>query len=466
MIGDRVRQLFRRAPAPPAEPLTGPLRGELLGAEHLAERVRAMARAQRLQPPAPGPRAAPLLSRLIETRRILGDAHARLSARSADDAHIGPAGEWLLDNFHVVREHIREVRQSLPHGYYGELPELASGPLAGYPRVYELAITLISHSEGRIDLENVDRFVDAFQSVSTLTIGELWALPAMLRLGLIESVRRMALRTVQRLDETDAADAWAARIETASEAGDAAFGAILREFTREHPPLTPIFVSRFLQQIHLTAGKYPPLAALEQWIAEEGMSAEHAAALSTQRLALTQIVMAHSITSLRAISGMDWKQVVERHSALDAALREDPSGHYPRMTFATRDRYRHVVENIARRTKRSEADVARLAVELARTAAADPGRGAASAHVGYYLVDDGLEALERATGYRPAGREAVHRWMVRHADLVLGGGIITGTVIALAAVLWLAGPEARAAWLLVVLLTLIPATDIAVNALN
>jgi cyclic beta-1,2-glucan synthetase len=459
-------RLFRRGPAPPAEPLTGPLRGDLLGAEHLADRVRAMARGQRLEPAPRSYRAAPLLRRLVETRRILGDVHARLSARSADEAHVGPAGEWLLDNFHVVREHIREVRQSLPRGYYGELPELATGSLAGYPRVYELAITLISHSEGRVDLDNVNRFIDTFQGERTLTIGELWALPAMLRLGLIESVRRMALRTVQRLDETDAADAWAARIEAASEEGDTALGAVLRTFTREHPPLTPIFVSRFLQKIHLTAGQYPPLAGLEQWIAEEGMGAEHAAALSTQRLALTQIVMAHSITSLRAIAGMDWKLIIERHSALDAALREDPSGHYPRMTFATRDRYRHVVEKIARRTGGSEVEVAQAAVAMARAAAADPAGTEAMTHVGYYLIDDGLEALERATGYRPTGGEAVHRWMLRHGTLVLGGGIVAATAAALGAVLWLAGADARAAWPLVALVVLVPALDIAVNVVN
>jgi cyclic beta-1,2-glucan synthetase len=466
MMPRLLDRVLRRGPAPPPEPLTGPLRGELLGAEHLAERVRAMARGQRLQTVSRRRRAAPLLTRLMETRRILGDVHARLSARSADDAHIGPAGEWLLDNFHVVREHIRDVLQSLPRGYYDELPELASGPLAHYPRVYELAITLISHSEGRVDLDNVDRFIATFQEVRTLSIGELWALPAMLRLGLIESVRRMALRTVQRLDQTDAADAWAARVEAASEEGDAALSDVLREFSRDHPPLSAIFVSRFLHQIHLTAGRYPPLAALEQWIAEEGMSAEHAAALSTQRLALTQIVMAHSIMSLRAIAGMDWKGVVERHSALDAALREDPSGHYPHMTFATRDRYRHVVEKIARRTGDSEVEVARRAVALARAAAADPTLPDVASHVGYYLIDDGVDALERATAYRPKGREALHRWLVRHANGVLVGDIAGGTALAAGAALWLAGPAASSAWPIVLLVVLVPALDVAVNGVN
>jgi cyclic beta-1,2-glucan synthetase len=194
------------------------------------------------------------LSRLDDTWDILADAHSRLSDRRPEDAHIGPAGEWFLDNFHVVREHIREIRESLPRSFYRELPELASGPLAGYPRVYELAITLISHSEGRVDLEIVDRSVEAFQSVETLSIGELWALPAMLRLGLIESVRRMTLRTVQRLDETEAADRWARRIERASEEGDREFRVVLRDFVFNPPPLTAIFVSRFLHQIRLTQG--------------------------------------------------------------------------------------------------------------------------------------------------------------------------------------------------------------------
>jgi len=183
-------------------------------------------------------RRTPLLARLNDTRRILEDANQRLTASSAG-TDVGPAGEWLLDNYHVVQEHIGEVRESLPRGYYRELPELASGALAGYPRVYELAITLIGHSEGRVDLHNVTNFVQAFQQVSTLTIGELWAVPAMLRLGLIENVRRMALRTVARLDELEEADQAASRIAKAAAAGDGALDLELDRFASNPPPLSP-----------------------------------------------------------------------------------------------------------------------------------------------------------------------------------------------------------------------------------
>src|SRR4051794_17198424 len=273
-----------------------------------------VAAAQRISPKRRARRRTPLLNRLEQNRKVLQDAYDRLTAAADSGTGVGPAGEWLLDNFHVLQEHIGEVRESLPTSYYRELPVLAAGPLAGYPRVYEVAITLISHTEGRIGLDNVTGFVAAFQQITPLTIGELWAIPAMLRLGLIESVRRMALRTVQRLDEMDLADAAAARIVGAREEGESAVDAELRRFLADPPVLTPIFVSRFLGQLRQEGGGLPGVMRLEQWIAEEGMSAQDATTRTTERLALTQVVMANSITSLRAVGRMEWRTFVETQS--------------------------------------------------------------------------------------------------------------------------------------------------------
>jgi cyclic beta-1,2-glucan synthetase len=130
-------------------------------------------------------------------------------------------------------------------------------------------------------------------------------------------------------------------------------------------PHTAAFIARFLQRLRLARGSFAPFGWLEQWIAEDGMTGEEAASLSSQRQAITQIVMANSITSLRSIARMDWRLFVERQSVTDAVLRRDPSSHYPRMTFATRDHYRHVVERIAARTHREEPAVASAAIELA-----------------------------------------------------------------------------------------------------
>ena len=414
---------------------------------------------------------APLLARLNGTQRLLEDIHARLAESTASTLDLGSAGEWLLDNFHVVEEHIGEIRLTLPRGYYRELPELSRGTLAGYPRIYEVATTLISHSEGRIDLENVALFVHAFQEVSPLTIGELWAIPAMLRLGLIENVRRMALRTMHRLDEADKADRRIARIRADTESG--ALRTALGRMVDVPWSVASVFVGRFLRQLHQEQDDSPMRRSLESWMMEQGLSVDDLDARSTQRLALTEVMMANSITSLRTIARLDWRLFVERESAIEAILREDPSAFYARMTFDTRNSYRTVIERISRRSGVSEEIVARRAIRLAGEAAAIPdGHDARRDHVGFYLLDDGRVKLEAETGYRPPPGEGVHRWIRRHGSVVFFGGLTAATAAVLAGTLGLGGlwsPAGVGEWIVatvVVLLSFIPATEIGVRILN
>ncbi|MEX2180522.1 MAG: glucoamylase family protein [Gemmatimonadaceae bacterium] len=456
-----------RRPPPTAEDVyAGPIRGELLGAEQLAERARALAHEQRSAPERRRRRVrarpARLLVRLSHTRTLLDAIHARLATAAARGTDVGPAGDWLLDNIHVIREHTRQVHESLPSDYFRELPLLVEGPLTEYPRVYEIAITLISHTEGRIDIEDADRFVGAFQESHPLTIGELWAIPAMLRLGLIESVRRMALRTVRRLDEIEAADGWAERILEESAGDAAAMRTAFGGFVTARPPVTPAFVSRLLQQLRSATGAVPPLVRLEQWFAEEGLTPTDAATRAAQHLALTTLVMANSITSLRGIAQRDWQQFVETQSLMERILRGDPAGVYPRMTFATRDAYRHAVERIARGAALEEPDVARRVVALAQAHAGAPRQS----HVGHWLVDDGVAELERETGYVATPGVRLQRWALRHPLVVYTAGVAGGTAIALALVFLLAGPDARTTWLLVLLATILPAFDIAVQGVS
>ncbi len=454
------------------ELLAGPIHGDLLGVEHLAARARAVARGQRLTDQRRPLRPARLLARLANTRSILADAHVRLLRASEEGVDAGPAADWLLDNYYVVQEQLLEVRESLPGSYYRELPELAAGPLTGYPRVYEIAIALISHSEARINLENVDLFVDAFQSVAPLAIGELWAMPAMLRLGLIESIRRMALRTVQRLDELEAAQRWAAHILEANAQGGAQLRAALREFADAEIGLTPHFVSQFLQTLRQTEGASPALAWIEQWLRDAGLAPENAVALSAQRLTLTQLMMANGITSLRDVGRRDWRRFVEHQSVMEATLREDPSGFYPQMTFATRDSYRHVVERIAKRSGHREASVAQWAVDLSlrsvlQARAGTPnGEDARASHVGYFLVDKGVLELERTAGYTPTLSERVERAVRNHPNVVFVGGLIACTILATLAVVLLVEPEARASMWLILLFAFLPALDISVTVIN
>ena len=305
-----LSRLFRRSRNGSGEELVGPIRGEVLGLERLGERARAVARGHHLLPAQKQRGSGPLLLRLEDTKGVLDRVYHELNSGAERGLDISPAGDWLLDNFYIVQEHIREIRTSLPKSYYEELPKLATGSLAGYPRAYEVAIELIAHTEGHLDLDNITLFVREYQTVTALRMGELWAIPTMLRLGLVENIRRMALRVAARLQEVESADRAAAKLRDASEESQQALAKALASFVDEHPPFTPTWVARFLQQVRSYQTNFTPLIWLEQWIAEDGPSAEEAATRSNRRVALTQVTVANSITSLRTISRLDWKDFV------------------------------------------------------------------------------------------------------------------------------------------------------------
>ncbi|CAN5921101.1 hypothetical protein BH11GEM2_BH11GEM2_14870 [soil metagenome] len=444
--------------------------GELFGTERLARHGRHLARSQRIvqTPRHVAPRGkGPLLSRLAATERVLGAVHRTLAAAAAEGLETSPAGEWLLDNFYVVQEQVQEVRATLPSDYYHQLPKLdGDGPLAGYPRVYEIAIELIAHTDGRLDSSMLELMVAQHQRIAPLTMGELWAMPAMLRMGFLENVRHMALRAAADSEDTRTADAWVTRLLGAEDARGDALSRALTEFINNPPNLNPAFLTRFLQQIRSRRADFTPLLWLEQWIADEVMSIEEAVQRSTQHLAVTQLVMANSIASLRKIGSIDWSEFVEGASLTEAVLRRDPSGVYPGMTFQTRDRYRHVVERIARRTDLSEHGVAEAAIQAAAAAERASGSIAREAHVGYYLMSDGLAALERSLGYRPRLREVLFRAARRKPSpfYFTGLGLLIGGALALL----LEPAEGALGYgvLAAVLLALLPATDAAVAAVN
>ena len=456
-------RLFGRSRNGAGEELVGPIRGEVLGLERLGERARAVARGHHLLPAQKQRGSGPLLLRLEDTKAVLDRVYQELNRGAESGLDISPAGDWLLDNFYIVQEHIREIRTSLPKSYYDELPKLSTGALTGYPRAYEVAIELIAHTEGHLDLDNITLFVREYQTVTPLRMGELWAIPTMLRLGLVENIRRMALRVAARLQEVESADRAATRLREASEESQQALAAALAAFVDDHPPFTPTWVARFLQQVRSYQTNFTPLIWLEQWIAEDGPSAEEAATRSNRRVALTQVTVANSITSLRTISRLDWKDFVESQSATEQLLRQDPSGHYASMTFGTRDHYRHIVEHIAKRVKRPEEEIAGEVVSLAKLA--DPS-DARHAHVGYFLVDKGRRVLEGRLGYTPPPGEWIYRWTQRHPNTLYFGGITLFTVLALAVILEVVEGAPPMIRLIIALISLLPASEIGISVIN
>ena len=448
-----------------------PIRGELFGATRLAKHARALARRHAIAPSGKSrwynrKEPGPLLSRLDATEKALIASRNALMRASAAGEEVSPAGAWLLDNFFIVLEQIPEIRTLLPPGYYRELPKLAGdGRLAGYPRIYEIVIELIAHTDGRLDEPSVALMMREYQRVTALTLGELWAIPAMLRMGYLENIRRMALRVGRDIADRASADEWATRLLRATSTADSAES--LLEFVHHGPSLAPAFLTRFLQQIRSRRSDFTPLLWLEQWMAEDVMTVEDAAQRSVQELALTQLVMANSIASLRSVPSIDWIAFVESTSATEAVLRGDPSATYATMTRATRDQYRHAVERIAKGSGHDEPAIATAAIEAARNSQSSNAAGSRESHVGYHLADDGRRAFERGVGYRAPLATRLREWLLAHPSQFYFGALLLamlGVLAALSAPLRFASTaQTSAGWLVTaILLAFLPAADAAI----
>ena len=377
------------------------LRSELFSIEQLKRHAVTLAGQHSIDP---HPGLDRLLPRLADNERVLLAAYDVVTAAATPGQRIVPAESWLLDNFYLIEQQIGLARRHLPRGYSRQLPRLAGGPSAGFPRIYDLALELISHMDGRVDSDNATRFVAAYQTVEPLKLGELWAFPIMLQLALLENLRRVGVRIARRREERDAAISWADRMLVTAESEPKQLIQLLAEFANADVPLTAPFVEEFYARLQ-TQG--PAMAFVQTWVEhklfEQGVTATQLSAAAARTAATNQISIANSIGSLRFIGAMDWRDYVESLSVVEQTLHKDPAGMYVSQDFATRDRYRHVIEDVARgcaHSSCSESAVAHEAIILAQTAAEQLGSKDRSAHVGYYLIDRGRQSLERAVGCR------------------------------------------------------------------
>lgn len=443
---------------------TAPIRAELLGVERLEQHAETLAAAQvvTVKPR----RVLPLRARLDDDAAVLLAAYRTSAADTENRRASVPAAEWLLDNYHLVEAHVREVRTDLSPGFYRQLPKLADGPFAGYPRVFGVAWAYVAHTDSYVDRQTLQRFVLAYQRVQPLEIGELWALAITLRIVLVENLRRLSDQiTGGRLDRREA-DAAADRIAKAGENATDPLSVL-----PVVPPegLSERFAAQLVKRLRDEDPRTTPaLGWLERALALQGSSMEDVVHRVQQRQGASNVTVRNIITSMRLIADLDWAEMVESVSLVDARL--SAADGFAAMDFPTRNRYRSAVELLARGSSLSEPEIAAKAVVLGEVAAPtvpeddrdrvrDPG---------YYLLSDGRPVLERAIGFRPTHGQRLGRFTLR---LGIGGYLAANLLVAMAIVL--AGLSAvadgdRSVGLLALFAAalLLPSTDAAAAIVN
>ena len=447
----------------------GPDRGalivaELFSIERLEQHARTLATAQRVRPGLH--RGKPVRSRVADNGRVLIESYRVLAQAIREERAITPAAEWLVDNFAIVDEQIREIRDDLPPNYYRQLPKLADGHLEGYPRVLGVAWAYIAHTDSRFDPESLRRMVHAYQEVEPLTTGELWAIAISLRILLVENLRRVTERIVRSRADRQIADDLADRLiglagDESTNVSTASRGMSLARLS------TAGRVQLFQRLRDQDPAVTPALRELEQLLVTQGTTAEEVVQLEHQRMAMMNVTVRNVITSMRLISWFDWAEFVESVGVVDELLRSE--SRFAELDFATRNRYRDAVEGLARRSHRTELEVARVALDMARNAHppehADPSTRARVGDPGFYLISDGHIDLERALDARVPVIGHVQRSLKRAGGAVYVGllALVTASVILL---LFLLSRDRGVAVTILAIVAIGPASDIAVSVVN
>lgn len=435
------------------QPEEAPLRDELYSVDQLDRYAKTLAGWHEVS--AVGSRGSDrLLPRLSDNEKLLREAYELVTEGVARGRRITPAAEWFLDNYHLIEDQIRTARRHLPRGYSRELPRLTNGPSAGYPRAYAIALELISHGDGRVDAETLQAFVGSYQSVTPLRLGELWAIPIMLRLALLENLRRVVVRIAAGRRDRERAAYWIDRMLEIAASAPANVVLVLADMVKENPPLTTAFIAEFASRMQGQGHALVfPITWLEHRVAEQGQTIEMAFQEASQHQAADQVSIGNSIGSLRFLGATDWRDFVETMSGVEHILRNDPAAVFPQMDFTTRDQYRHAVEEIAKHSPLSEVEVARRAVELAGRGAGSEGNGehgSRAGHVGYFLVSRGRVILERSANHQSTLDEKLRRLARRSplatylASIVLTTAVLTGLFVT-----WAAARNSLAPWELV-----------------
>ncbi len=432
---------------------TAPVREELFGVERLEQHARSLAAAQTVT--ARPARVSSLRRRLDDNARVLLAAYRASAAEVASGRRVVPAAEWLLDNYHVVEKQIHAIRGDLPPNFYRQLPKLADGPFIGYPRVFGIAWAFVAHTDSHIDAAVLAGFLTAYQRVQPLTIGELWAVAITLRIVLIENLRRLADQIgAGRASRVDA-DRLATVLISASETRLALDDDIA---ARSQPHLSELFAAQLAKRLRdHDPQTMPALGWLETRLEQQGTTVDAVVAHAQQRLGASNVSVRNVMTSLRLMADIDWADLFEGVSLVDAHLRA-ASG-FAAMDFATRNLYRTAIEELARSSPCSELDIAGHALAAAQAASPENAR---ARDPGYHLIAEGRPALEATVRFRPRLRLRIVRWHAARGLAAYGGGILLATLglLALSVSLLPAGVGLAVAAVWLVGLAL-PATEVA-----
>lgn len=389
-----------------------PIRSEKFSEANLERHAEFLANAQEVS--SNPKRGINLAARVKENENVLVESYRLIVKSVHENRAITPAAQWLINNFFIIEDQLKDIKDHLPPQYYRELPKLSSGPLVGYPRVYGIAWEYIAHNESLFDSELLKRFVKSYQRVQPLTIGELWAISITLRIVMIENLRRLSAKIVGSQMARKKADLIADELLGLVHINHSStlvrtFDEILKELRSSDDPLKPGFAVQLIQRLRFQDSKVAPvLKLIEERLEAFCIKADKIVSEEHNNQTVANATVRNIITSMRLMSAFDWQEFFEEVSLVDEVFRSDPL--YQEMDFTTRDRYRHGLEELARGLPISEIDIAKMAIR--------------KGNLGHYLISFGRYEFEKELGFKISLGRRLIRMYVSNGKVIYIGSIM------------------------------------------
>ncbi len=408
-----------------------------------------------------------LHKRIEENYQIFLQVYKTLINDLNNNHEIPPAGSWLIDNHYIIEDQVREIRKDLPKKYYHELPKISGGELKGYPRIYSMSLGLIAHSDSHLEIETLKRFVKSYQTATCLKSGEIWAIPITLRVVLLENLRRLIINIIGR-HEIKISTTHLAENILQKKISLESFENDLNRIINGNNNSDYICLAQISKQLRDQNNEvYPAMAIINNYIYGRKLTIDEIIHHDHLQQAIDQVSIGNIVTSMRLLSSIDWRDFFEEVSVVEPVLHADPAGYYSQMDFNTRDRYRHVIEKIAKQTEVDELSIATKVIAFANESLKENSSDQEKAHIGYYLIGEGQNQLEEEFVYTPNIRERIQKFILGNPNLIYFGLFIILQALFIFCILFFSKSISKHnIGYLFIALSFIPVSDTAISLLN
>ena len=334
------------------------------------------------------------IPRLIENYYIIKEVYAILNEHVKLGISIHPAGEWLLDNFYIIEESIKSIKQELTSKKYKNFVGIKNGPYAGFARIYILATEIVNYTDNKIETVELEKYLSAYQTKRSLNMDEIWNIGIFLQIAIIENIRQICERIYVSQIEKFKVESIIERYVLQTK--DIKFRNIRQNsfFKKASDMKYPFieYMSYKLKRYGKKTEKY--LDILEEQVEKAGSTVSDVIKKEHFDIALKRVSISNCIGSIKKIQRINFLEIFEKINGVEEILKKDPAGVYAKMDYKTKDYYRQEIKKIAEKSKISEIYIAKKLLELAQN---ETGK---KKHIGYYLFGKNKNIIYEKIGVK------------------------------------------------------------------